>query len=56
MEKLKNWLLEEESGQGMVEYGLIIVLIALVVIGALTTIGTNLNGKFESIGNTLGTP
>lgn len=54
MERLKNWLLEEESGQGMVEYGLIIVLIALVVIGALTTIGTTLEGKFGDIANTLG--
>lgn len=56
MERLKNWLLEEESGQGMVEYGLIIVLIALVVIGALTTIGTTLEGKFGEIAKTLGTP
>lgn len=54
MERLKNWLLEEESGQGMVEYGLIIVLIALVVIGALTTIGTTLETKFGNIANTLG--
>lgn len=56
MERLKNWLLEEESGQGMVEYGLIIVLIALVVIGALTTIGSTLKDKFTTIGNTLNGP
>lgn len=53
MEGIKNWLLEEESGQGMVEYGLIIVLIAVVVIGALTVIGTNLNAKFQTIGSAL---
>ena len=48
-EEMKKWLAEEESGQGMVEYGLIIVLIAVVVIAALTTIGTSLKGKFEEI-------
>lgn len=32
MKKLMNWLKNEESGQGMVEYGLIIVVIALVVV------------------------
>ena len=55
MEQLKNWLLEEESGQGMVEYGLIIVLIALVVAGALKTLGTSLNTKFDEINTKLGT-
>ena len=40
MKKLMNWLKNEESGQGMVEYGLILALIAVVVIGALTLLGT----------------
>ena len=55
MEQLKNWLLEEESGQGMVEYGLIIVLIALVVAGALKTLGESLDSKFGEIKDELGT-
>lgn len=55
MEQLKNWLLEEESGQGMVEYGLIIVLIALVVAGALATLGESLESKFGEINDELGT-
>ena len=50
---MKN-LLKDESGQGMVEYGLIIALIAIVVITALTAIGTKLSGKFESISGSLG--
>ncbi|MCC8026005.1 MAG: Flp family type IVb pilin [Clostridium sp.] len=53
LNEMKNWLLEEESGQGMVEYGLIIVLIAVVVIGALTAIGNNLNSKFNEIADNL---
>ncbi len=36
-----NKLYKEESGQGMVEYGLILVLVALVVVGALATLGEN---------------
>lgn len=48
MKEMMNWLSEEESGQGMVEYGLIIALIAVVVIVALTTMG----GKIKDIFNT----
>jgi Flp pilus assembly pilin Flp len=33
----------QEKGQGLVEYALILLLIALVVIGALTLAGTTLN-------------
>lgn len=41
-------LLRNEKGQGMVEYGLILSLIAVVVIAALTLMGTNLQGMFNS--------
>lgn len=41
-------LLKNEKGQGMVEYGLILSLIAVVVIAALTLMGTNLQGMFNS--------
>ena len=42
-----NW--KKEEGQAMAEYGLILALIAVVVIGAVTLIGTNLNGKFGAV-------
>ena len=38
-----------EEGQGMVEYVLIIGLIALVVVAALTTVGTKLDSKYAEI-------
>lgn len=41
------------KGQGMVEYGLIIALIAIVVITAIGYIGGNLNSVFNSIANKL---
>lgn len=41
--------IKNEKGQAMVEYGLIIALIAVVVLGAVALIGTNLLGKFGEI-------
>lgn len=54
MKKLMNWLKNEESGQGMVEYALIIALIAVVVIGAVRFLGQTVEGKFEEIDTELG--
>jgi Flp pilus assembly protein, pilin Flp len=42
-------LIREEKGQGMAEYGLILALIAVVVIGALTLLGNQLNEAFGRI-------
>ena len=49
MKKIMNWLKNEESGQGMVEYGLIIALIAAVVIGAIALLGPKITTLFDSI-------
>ena len=35
----------KEEGQGLVEYALILVLIAIVVIGILTLLGTGAHGS-----------
>ncbi|HEU4324077.1 MAG TPA: hypothetical protein VFS21_13085 [Roseiflexaceae bacterium] len=40
---------KREAGQGLVEYALIITLIAIVVIGVMRLIGINLFGIFGSI-------
>ena len=39
----------EDEGQGLVEYALILVLIAIVVIAALTSMGEAVRTVFESI-------
>lgn len=44
-----KWILSEESGQGMVEYGLILALIAVACIAALTTLGGNIRTLFEGL-------
>ncbi|NLW45465.1 MAG: Flp family type IVb pilin [Syntrophomonadaceae bacterium] len=48
LEKLKQ-LVVEEKGQGMVEYGLILALIAVVVIFALGQIGEQTEGVFSKV-------
>ncbi len=47
MEKLKR-------GQGMVEYALILVLIAVVVIGVLLVMGGEIKNVFSNIAGSLG--
>jgi len=43
----------DENGQGMVEYGLIIALVAVAVIVAITALGDNINGIFNKAGSEL---
>lgn len=43
----------KEEGQGLVEYALILVLIAVVVIGALTLLGNNISGLFSKLSGTI---
>jgi pilus assembly protein Flp/PilA len=50
LSKLRE-LVADENGATMVEYGLMIALIAVVCAVAVKTIGTNLNTKFTSAGN-----
>ena len=53
MKNLVNAFLNEESGQGLVEYGLILALIAIVVIAILRIVGNKLNSTFNSIQSAL---
>ena len=46
--------LHDESGATAIEYGLIAALVAVVLIGALGTLGDNLTGVFEAISTELG--
>ena len=39
----------KEEGQGLVEYALILALIAIVVIGVLTLLGKGVNAKLNTV-------
>jgi pilus assembly protein Flp/PilA len=45
-----NSLRSEEEGATAVEYGLMVSLIAVAIIGAVTIIGTNLDTLFGLVG------
>jgi pilus assembly protein Flp/PilA len=47
-------LLAREDGQGLVEYALILVLVAIVVVGVLTALGTRVQVAFNDIVAKLG--
>jgi pilus assembly protein Flp/PilA len=46
-------LFKDKSGVTAIEYGLIASLIAVAIVAAITTVGTDLNAMFISIGSQL---
>ena len=49
MSKFMTRFAKDESGATAIEYGLIVALIAVVIITAVTTLGTKLNNAFTKI-------
>jgi pilus assembly protein Flp/PilA len=45
--------IRNEEGASMVEYALLVALIAVVVIAAALFLGTEINDKFSEVGNTV---
>jgi pilus assembly protein Flp/PilA len=63
LEKLAIWAsksfarieeLRSEEGQALVEYALILALIAVVSIAALTALGVNVAAQLQAIANAIG--
>ena len=48
--------IREEDGATMIEYALLVALIALVVAVGLVTLGTALQTKYSSVSTCVGTP
>ncbi|HML67865.1 MAG TPA: Flp family type IVb pilin [Clostridia bacterium] len=44
---MKLW--KNEEGQGMVEYGLIIALVAIIVIAGISLLGKNIGNLFNTV-------
>ena len=53
MNNLFTRFVRDDSGATAIEYGLIAALIAVVIIGTLTAIGTSLSTKFNSVATSL---
>ena len=45
--------LDRERGQGLVEYALIILLVAVITVAGLTLLGTSVNSLFASVAASL---
>ncbi|HSV03016.1 MAG TPA: Flp family type IVb pilin [Phenylobacterium sp.] len=53
MSKSITRFLKDESGATAIEYGLIAALVAVVLVTALTTLGTKLQNTFTTVSNNL---
>jgi pilus assembly protein Flp/PilA len=54
---IKAWMTAQtrtERGASLVEYALLVALIAVVCIGAVTFLGNSAKTKFSSVGSSLG--
>jgi pilus assembly protein Flp/PilA len=54
---LQTWFAtarDREEGQALVEYALILALVAVVAITALELLGTNVSSRLDEIANTIG--
>jgi pilus assembly protein Flp/PilA len=52
----KKALWKDESGATAIEYGLLAALIAVVIIGAVATLGNTLNTTFEEVNTEINDP
>ena len=55
MRNFMTKLLSDRDGATAIEYGLIAALISVVIISAVTLVGSNLKGVFSSIASSLST-
>ena len=53
MRKLVHRFAKDEAGVTAIEYGLIAALVAVVIIGALQILGTELDTTFTSVSNAM---
>jgi pilus assembly protein Flp/PilA len=53
MKNLVSRFVADESGVTAIEYGLIAALIAVIIIAAVSAVGSNLKTTFNSVANSL---
>ncbi|HEY0598953.1 MULTISPECIES: Flp family type IVb pilin [Brevundimonas] len=54
MKKFISKFMSDESGATAIEYGLIAALIAVVIIAAVTALGTNISTQFGKVATAIG--
>jgi pilus assembly protein Flp/PilA len=54
MQKLIQKFINDESGATMVEYGVMIALIAAIAVGTVAILGGYVNGAFDAVNTSLG--
>jgi len=50
----KTQMSNKQKGATMVEYAIMVALIAIVAIAAVKTLGTNVNAKFGTVATSIG--
>jgi pilus assembly protein Flp/PilA len=55
MKLILSNLMNDESGQDLIEYALVAALVGLGAVAAMKTLSSNINTAFTSIGTTLTT-
>ncbi len=55
MQSLKHALLENQSGQDLIEYALVVALIALAATAGMSSVATEISAAYTSIGTKLTT-
>lgn len=55
MQCLKNALVRDERGQDLIEYALVVSLIALAATAGMSTVAGNINNAFGKVGSKLAT-
>jgi pilus assembly protein Flp/PilA len=55
MRNLKDAFIRDQSGQDLVEYALVLALIALAATVSMKTLATNIGAAFTSVGTKLAT-
>ena len=53
MKALLQRFIRDESGATMVEYAIMVALIAIVALLAVQTVGQRVDAKFDQVGNSL---
>jgi Flp pilus assembly pilin Flp len=56
MRQLLARLWNDEDGQDLTEYALLLVLLTLAAVGSLSTLATAINGVFLNLASNLNTP